>query len=295
MADYVVMGATLKCPFGSASSKLVVLPINRILTVGKPKANIGDAIPFLNILPFGTCKSMANPTVAAATAAAQGVLQQMPCTPVCAMWMGGKFNTLVGFLPALMDNCKLACMFGAGTISITDSGQTPGKPSPPSLPPFPILALLMFLDVLVNIINGIMRIESWDQLFVVLGEFASVAADMAVDKVMDNVTDALAGDLADTMMGPLNEALDMAPPPLNDAIENALGCMQDELKGQIQSDLGQVLNSASFSNGLANEYAERGYSGEDAQMHIAGTAPKCAPPVLDALGAYPTHSGGGRA
>ena len=230
MADYVVMGATLKCPFGSANSKLMVLPLNRILCGGKPKANIGDAIPFLNILPFGTCKSMANPTVAAATAAAQGVLQQMPCTPVCAMWMGGKFNTLVGFLPALMDNCKLTCMFGAGTISITDNGQTPGKPSPPSLPPFPILALLMFLDVLVNIINGIMRIESWDQLFVVVGEFASVAADMAVNKA----TGAVAGDLANKIMGPMNEALDMVPPPLYDAINDALGDIQDELQKQIQ-------------------------------------------------------------
>jgi hypothetical protein len=273
----------------------MVLPLNRILCGGKPKANIGDAIPFLNILPFGTCKSRANPTVAAATAAAQGVLQQMPCTPVCAMWMGGKFNTLVGFLPALMDNCKLACMLGAGTISITDSGQTPGKPTPPSLPPFPILALLMFLDVLVNIINGIMRIESWDQLFAVVGEFASVATDMAVNNVMGAVTGAAAGGLADTMMGPMREALDMAPPPLNDAIDNALGCMQQELQAQIQSDLGQALNSASFSNGVANEYAERGYSDEDAQKQIAGTAPKCAPPVLDALGAYPTNSGGGRA
>ena len=295
MPDYVVLGATLECPFGSAKSKLMVLPINRVLTGGKPKANIGDAIPFLNILPFGTCKSMANPTVAAATAAAQGVLQQMPCTPVCAMWMGGKINVLVGFLPALMDNCTLMCTFGAGMIKITNSGQKPGKSSPPSLPPFPILALLMFLDVLVNIINGIMRIESWDQLFVVLGEFASTAADMAVNKVTGAVTNAVAGELADTMMDPMKEALDMAPSPLNDAIDNALGCMQQELQAQIQSDLGQALNSASFSNGLANEYAQRGYSAKDAQKHIAGTAPKCAPPVLDALGAYPTNTFGGRA
>jgi len=295
MADYVVMGATLKCPFGSANSKLVVLPINRILTGGKPKANIGDAIPFVNIVPFGTCKSLANPTVAAATTAAQGVLQQMPCTPVCAMWMGGKFNVLVGFLPALMDNCTLMCTFGVGIIKITNSGQKPGKSTPPSLPPFPILALLMFLDVLVNIINGIMRIESWDQLFVVLGEFASVATDMAVNKAMGAVTNAAAGELADTMMGPMNEALDMAPPPLNDAIDNALGCVQRELQAQTQSDLGQTLASASFSKGLANEYAKRGYSGKDAQKHIAGTAPKCAPTVLNTLGAYAKKPGGGRA
>jgi len=209
--------------------------------------------------------------------------------------MGGKFNTLVGFLPALMDNCSLLCTLGAGMIKITDNGQKPGKPAPPSLPPFPILTLLMFLDALVNIINRIMRIASWDQLFVVLGEFASVAKDMAVNKVMGDVTNAVAGELADTMMGPMKEALDMAPPPLNDAIENALGCMQQELQAQIQSDIGQALDSSNFTKGLANELEQRGYSNEDAQKHIAGTAPKCAPSVLDALGAYPTNSGGGRA
>jgi hypothetical protein len=77
----------------------------------------------VNIMPFGTCKSMANPTVAAATAAAQGVLQQMPCTPVCTVWIGGKANVLVNNIPALMKNDKLLCTFGAGMITIKNSGQ----------------------------------------------------------------------------------------------------------------------------------------------------------------------------
>ena len=291
MADYVVMGATLKCPFGSADSKLMVLPLNRILVGGKPKANILDAIPFVNILPFGTCKSMTNPTVAAATAAANGVLQQMPCTPVCAAWMGGKFNVLVGFAPALMDTGKLMCTFGAGMITIKDCGQGPGKPSPPSLPPFPIFALLMFLDVLVNIINGLMRIESWDQLFAVAGEFASVAKDMAVNKVKGALTNAVAGELADTVMGPMKEALDMVPPPLDDAIGNAMGCLQQEL----QAEIGQALGSMDMSKGLANEYAERGYTGDVAHKMVTGEMPKCAPTILDAMGPFPASSGGGRA
>jgi len=121
--EYVFMGATLKCPHGSTTSKLMMTPQHRVQTGVKTKANILDAKPMVNIMPFGTCKSMANPTVAAATAAANGVLQQMPCTPVCVAWMGGQANVLLDGSPALTDSDKLTCTFGAGMIEITDSGQ----------------------------------------------------------------------------------------------------------------------------------------------------------------------------
>jgi hypothetical protein len=131
--EYVYMGAALKCPFGSAESKLMMTPQHRVQSGGKMKANIGDAKPFVNIMPFGTCKSMANPTVAAATAAAQGVLQQMPCTPVCTVWIGGKTNVLLDGMPALMKNDKLLCSFGQGMIEIKDSGQGASSPASPQL------------------------------------------------------------------------------------------------------------------------------------------------------------------
>ena len=72
------MGAMLQCSFGAAPSSLVVLPTNKILAT-TPAANIMDNKPMLNIMPFGVCMSMANPMVAAATAAAMGVLTPMPC------------------------------------------------------------------------------------------------------------------------------------------------------------------------------------------------------------------------
>ena len=120
--EYVVMGATLECSMGSASSKLIVLPVHRVQLKGKFRANISDGKPFVNILPFGQCKSLANPAVASATAAAQGTLTPMPCTPVCTMWMGGKTNVLVDNMPALLNSDKIVCSF-AGMIKINDSGQ----------------------------------------------------------------------------------------------------------------------------------------------------------------------------
>ncbi|RKG64195.1 DUF4280 domain-containing protein, partial [Corallococcus exercitus] len=73
MGVQVVMGAMLQCSFGVAPSSLMVLPANRVMAT-TPAANIMDNKPLLNILPFGMCNSLANPMVAAATAAALGVL-----------------------------------------------------------------------------------------------------------------------------------------------------------------------------------------------------------------------------
>lgn len=123
MAIHVCMGATLMCSFGVAPSSLVVLPTNRTLTSNMPAANIMDHIPMVNILPFGMCTSLANPTVAAATAAALGVLTPMPCIPVTpAPWIPGAPTVMVGNMPGLDNNCKLMCAW-AGVIQITVPGQ----------------------------------------------------------------------------------------------------------------------------------------------------------------------------
>jgi Domain of unknown function (DUF4280) len=123
MAIQVCMGATLQCSFGAAPSSLVVLPSNRTMT-GTPAATIMDYAPLVNIMPFGMCSSPANPTVAAATAAALGVLTPMPCVPATAApWIVGAPTVLIGGMPALDNNSKLMCNWG-GVIQIVNPGQT---------------------------------------------------------------------------------------------------------------------------------------------------------------------------
>ncbi|WP_422085674.1 DUF4280 domain-containing protein [Variovorax sp.] len=123
MGMHVCMGATLQCSFGAAPSSLCVLPVAGVVTSSVPAATIMDNKPFVNILPFGTCNSMANPMVAAATAAALGAFTPMPCIPVpAAPWAPGSPTVLLGSMPALQDSSKLACNWG-GVIQVVVPGQ----------------------------------------------------------------------------------------------------------------------------------------------------------------------------
>ena len=123
MPNHVCMGATLMCPMGMATSKLMVLPKNKVMTDGKPAANIMDNVPFVNILPFGNCMSLANPATAAATTAALGVLTPMPCIPnIPGPWAPGSPMVLLAGPPSLNMSSKLVCAFG-GVIQILVEGQ----------------------------------------------------------------------------------------------------------------------------------------------------------------------------
>lgn len=122
MAQQVCGGAMLKCSFGLAPGTLMVLPASQVMTA-MPDANIMDNKPMVNIMPFGMCTSLGNPTVAAATAAALGVLTPMPCIPMTAApWMPGAPTVLLGNLPALNNSSKLMCTAG-GVIEICMPGQ----------------------------------------------------------------------------------------------------------------------------------------------------------------------------
>jgi hypothetical protein len=123
MPMQVCMGAQMMCTFGMAPSTLVVLPTNRVMTNEVPDANIMDHIPMVNIMPFGMCESPANPEVAAATAAAMGVLTPMPCIPATpAPWVMGAPTVLLGNAPTLDNVSQLMCIWG-GVITFTDPGE----------------------------------------------------------------------------------------------------------------------------------------------------------------------------
>ncbi|KAA6461948.1 DUF4280 domain-containing protein [Acidobacteria bacterium AB60] len=119
----VCMGAMMQCTFGMAPSSLVVLPTNKVFTDQMPDANIMDHIPLTNIMPFGMCQSLANPTVAAATAAALGVLTPMPCIPnTPAPWVPGAATVMLGNFPTLDNVSQLMCMWG-GVITFSNPGE----------------------------------------------------------------------------------------------------------------------------------------------------------------------------
>ena len=123
MPPLVANGATLQCSFGMAPSTLVVSPEKGVAGTNLPIANIADQIPIKNIPPFGMCNSMENPTVAAATAAALGVLTPMPCVPVIpAPWAPGAPMVMLKKLPALNATSKCMCTWG-GVIQVVVPGQ----------------------------------------------------------------------------------------------------------------------------------------------------------------------------
>jgi hypothetical protein len=115
-------GANMRCTMGTAPS--VFSAMARPLTAsGVPAGTINDHIPMLNIAPFGMCQSLANPMVAAATAAASGTLTPQPCIPATAApWSPGSARLLVAGVPALNNSASLNCLW-SGTITFSDAGQ----------------------------------------------------------------------------------------------------------------------------------------------------------------------------
>src|SRR5438552_18383899 len=123
MSIQVCMGAMMQCSFGVVPSSLVVLPANQVMAGGPLAATIMDNAPIVNIPPFGMCNSPSNPTVAAATAAALGVLTPMPCVPVTsAPWVPGSPTVLIGGQPGLSNASQCLCAYG-GVVTVMLPGQ----------------------------------------------------------------------------------------------------------------------------------------------------------------------------
>lgn len=123
MPTYVTHGAPLVCTEGLAPSTLAASPSGTVSVEHVPVATILDCAPGANIPPFALCKSLANPQVAAATAAAMGALTPQPCVPVVTgPWSpGAPVATLEG-VPLLTDDSVCSCAW-AGTISVVSAGQ----------------------------------------------------------------------------------------------------------------------------------------------------------------------------
>lgn len=116
---FVATGTKMTCPFAMGGmAPFTATPGRKTFVGGTPMGNIMDFKPMVNIPSFGVCSSMANPTVAAATAAALGALTPMPCIPnIVAPWKPGKPDLLVENAPALLNTDTLQCLWG-GVITI---------------------------------------------------------------------------------------------------------------------------------------------------------------------------------
>lgn len=124
MSFCLCTGAALSCSFGAAPAPFSALPAPRVAVSGRPAGVMTDMAPMVKIPSFGTCSSLANPTVASATAAALGALTPMPCIPVPAgPWLNPIPKVVIGGQPAISDGSKLTCAWG-GQISVQFAGQT---------------------------------------------------------------------------------------------------------------------------------------------------------------------------
>ena len=123
MSELVVATGMCMCSMGTTPAPLNVTNNSKVLSDGKPCGTMADAQGLANVGPFGMCTSLANPAVAAATAAALGVLTPQPCVPaVTGTWIPTKPKVLIGGKPCLSSDCKAVCAY-AGSLSVSFAGQ----------------------------------------------------------------------------------------------------------------------------------------------------------------------------
>ena len=123
MSRVVVTGASISCPFGTSTGSFIATNCNYIKIKGITPGNTNDGLPIINITPFGMCQTPTNPAVAAATAAALGVLTPMPCIPNTKTWAPTNPKVMVGGKPVLTQESVCLCRYG-GVITVSDPGQT---------------------------------------------------------------------------------------------------------------------------------------------------------------------------
>jgi hypothetical protein len=120
MGKLVCTGAALQCSFGAKSATFSAS--GQKVSATKAAGVVTD-ISAQSIPPFGSCMSLSNPKVAAATSAAQNVLTPQPCQPVVpAPWTPGSARVTIGRVAALDDASQCACAW-AGKITVSSAGQ----------------------------------------------------------------------------------------------------------------------------------------------------------------------------
>ena len=113
MNKLVISGDLCSCSNGSTLCPLIVAdPLRKMKLNGKSVAVATD-ISVYNISTFGMCNNINNPAVAAATAAAQGVLTPAPCVPaVVGSWNNTAKKTQINGVGAVREDSTLNCTYG---------------------------------------------------------------------------------------------------------------------------------------------------------------------------------------
>jgi hypothetical protein len=120
MPRVVCTGATLQCSFGTTPSTFAASGVQA--SAGGPVGVVTDAA-LANVPSFGLCVSLANPQVAAATAAALGTLTPQLCQPVLSPWSPGSAQVTVGEAATLDDSSQCMCAW-VGVVTVSAAGQT---------------------------------------------------------------------------------------------------------------------------------------------------------------------------
>ena len=117
------LNSQLQCTMGLTPAPFIVLPDKKVVGKFLPLATMDANKPMVNIMPFGMCKSPANPVVASIIASSLGSVTQAPCIPnTVAPWIPSCMKVMVGNMPVVTQPDKLMCIWG-GSISAISSGQ----------------------------------------------------------------------------------------------------------------------------------------------------------------------------
>jgi hypothetical protein len=123
MRKLVVHGAQLKCSYGTLPGVLWVSAANSVDGDRQCAATVNDYFPSTNVITFGQCTTLGNPSVAAMTAAAMGTPTPAPCVPVItAPWTPGAPAVTINHVKVLTDDSTCRCAWN-GEIGITDAGE----------------------------------------------------------------------------------------------------------------------------------------------------------------------------